>query len=445
VDCSSNNVLSCRPAQEDVKNCGACDKRCLDSGACSDGQCDAELERVRLIGGAAPYPHRASLAMADSGELFAAVEGEGEHLALPGGKASLWSGDNAIVKLDSRLDVSWSVVTSHPAQLVAAGADVWLVMSTMDSSVSIGDVTLELATGQVHAVAVKLSGADGHLLESHVFNTDSTSNGPRLVVTGDGAFLAMNLGSSIEYLGTSSQPPEPYHYAALFRLGKASPRWVPGELLSLSADDYGKLVVGVIAPGGLFPFSFGGESFKSGLRWGNIAAARYNTNLGHEASFLMQDSEPATALGVFPSGKDLLFFGGAISIAELRDFAGVRFGSVGIGAYDFAPNLLTSSHGRLLSAGYSPEKPRSLLGRNFDAEVGFVHAFSGKSGELEIAFSVPNEGMHMGVTGVALDATGRSLAIAFGFNGAFELSGRTYGLPSTRGLALMRLKLPPPT
>lgn len=446
VDCSTNNVLSCRPVQDDVKNCGDCDKRCLDSGACSAGQCDAEVQLVRLIGGAAPAPYRATLALGASGDLFAAVQADGEHLVLPGGKISLFEGDNAIIKLDANLDFVWSVIVSGSAQVVADGDDVWVVMSASGTNITIGDDSFEPDNqfdGQVVVVA-KLSGADGHLLESHRFGGDLAGREPKLVVTGAGAFLATNLATSIEYLGTTSLPPEPYYYAALFRLGKPSPRWVPGELLSLSADDHGKLVVGVMAPE-IVPISFGGDPLKSGLHHGNIAVARYNANLGHEASFMMSDQDPPTALGIFPAGRNLVFVGGALAATELRDFTGKRVGHAGDSAYDFAPNVLSLSASRVLSAGYSYGAPRSVAGRQFDAEVGFFHAFSATSGDLEVAFSVPNEGLHVGITGAALDAAGTSLVVAFGFNGAFELAGKTYGLPSTRGLALVRLKLPPPT
>jgi hypothetical protein len=400
------------------------------------------------MGGAAPAGYHALLAPDASGNSFAAIHAPGEHLLLPGGKTELWSGDDAILKLDAELEVVWSVPISLPAtQLVAEGDDVWLLITAGDADIAVGSTTFELTkTPNMYSlVAVKLDGKDGSIVASHELASDWYGGlAPKLVAGPGGAFLTVGVGESVDYLGTASKPPTANEHSALFRLGTAAPRWVPGEVVSLNLDDDQKVVVAVITPGGR-SVSFGGDSCKVDFRFGVTAAARYNAGLGHEASFCLTNEPITSTSAVLPLGSDLLFLHGPVDGMEIRDFTGKLLRTTGGGTYDFSPNLAVMSEGMLFTAGFSSGGAKTIQGRQFIDEVGFLHSFDAASGDLRAAFSVPNDGAKAGVTGVAVAPGAESLTVAFGFSGVFEFAGKKWGLPVTRGLALARVKLHPAT
>lgn len=440
TDCDAGAAFDCRALATDATSCGACGKQCSSASSCVASQCDAEVEQVRLYGGADAVAFSAPLVVGSSGNFYTSVFASGEHRALPDGQSPLWSSDLALVKLTQDGSFVWAVPTSERiADLATAGDDVWVALFS-GAAIQFGSSKYELAQGHLGlGMLLKVSGVDGAVLESQRFDFLTSVQGmsAKLLVDSDGVWVTF-AGGTVDYLGTTSTPPD--SYSALFRSGTAVPAWVPGDALNLAFDDDGKIVLGDLTPPG--SFSFGGDALNCTIRFGCTAWARYSKQLTYDAAFLSADGDGAAVL---PLNGDALFVRTSGTYFKLYDTTGKLLSSRGEFPYEAVE--LSQNGSKIASYGSTYEAEIQLAGRSFAKHQSFFVIIDAATGLVENGFSMSSgyaNGMHTGIDGFAVDWTKGTVLVSYLFDGTFTLGGKSYGQDGVRGVAFIKLKLAQP-
>jgi hypothetical protein len=167
ADCKAGEGVDCRETDSDPSNCGGCSQQCLPASGCAAGTCDAEVELVKMYGGADTVASASQLEMDADGNLYAALDATGEHRALPAGQLPLWSSDHALVKLDKNADFLWAVPILDVA---TSGSDVWIAVAG-DAQIQVGESSFALADQHLGlGLLLKLSGASGAILSVERFD-----------------------------------------------------------------------------------------------------------------------------------------------------------------------------------------------------------------------------------------------------------------------------------
>lgn len=439
LDCSDATLLECRPVLDDPANCGACDRKCMTGSQCYDGACSVEVRSVRLFGDEAAAPGSALLARADDGGYFVGLGTTGPHRALPAGAQPLWEGA-AVGKLDADFEVEWLVPTSARIVAVAsAGSDFWVVVSTNQSAVTFGSSSYEPAFGRSGLfLAFKLKGDDGTLLEEHRFDTYDSTSVAQLVTDGDGAWLVIGtLSGAIDYQGISSTPPSGSYSSVLYRLGSASPRWLPGIVQSFHADDDERLLLGV-SVGFLGNISFGGDTFSTG-KLDQAATARYSKLLKHDISFVLPP-EFGPAQAVLPMGDDLVFVGHDDAFLKTYDASGVIKSAEGPDGARFSIVASELRAGKLHFLGRGWGTTHTFAGIELPGSEAFFMTFDVATGELQTVI-FPGESE---ISSFVLDESGSTLSLGLSLDGALWLDGETYNTNGTNGVAFVDFELNAP-
>jgi hypothetical protein len=396
--------------------------------------------------GGAGLPSASELVMDGSENLYAALSATGGYRALPAGATSLWSSHNAVVKLDKNADFVWAVPTNFPILAIAtSGSDVWLAIAG-DAAIQVGEASYAVADQRLGlGLLLKLSGATGAILDTQRF--DFLANRPfsaHLLVANDGVWCAFGDAGTVDYLGSTSQPPDEPYFTALFRVGTAAPRWLPGYVTNLAFDAKGKIVVSDAAPGFGKSFSFGGDTFTT-AKLDRAAAARYTKDLAHEASFMLPFEEFAMSTAV-PMGDNVLFVGATAAYFETYDFTGKLLASTG-GQLPLYQAGLRQSGSNVTGYGSTDEVARKVGERDFPKHSSYFVTVDSATGKVDKAFTVASiysSGIVTGISGFALDKTESSATVAMFFDSTFDIGSATYGQAGTRGIAFVKLKLRQP-
>jgi hypothetical protein len=417
----------------------------LPASGCAAGTCDAEVELVKMYGGVDTLPYGSQLEMDASGNLYAALDAMGEHRALPDGQLPLWSSEHALVKLSENADFVWAVPTNFAILSVAtSGSDVWIAIAG-DAQINVGESSFALADQHIGlGLLLKLSGASGAILSVERFDFANRPTAARLLIGSDGVWVAFADGGDVDYLGTTSPQLGLPYYTAMFRVGTAKARWLPGYVTNLAFDANGKIVVSDAAPGFAASFSFGGDTFTT-AKLDRAAAARYTKDLAHEASFMLPFEEYDVSTG-FPLGNDVLFVGATAGFFETYDFTGKQL-TVSGGQLPLFLLGTRQSGSKASGLGSTSDQAQQVGTRNFAKHSSYFASIDSASGQIDKAFSVASasaNGITTGLSAFATNTADSSLVVSLFFNGTFDLGSATYGQTGSKGVAFVKLKLREP-
>jgi hypothetical protein len=444
-DCNPGAAFDCRATDSDPLACGSCIKKCLPASGCNGGACDAEVQSVVAYGAVDALPTASQLVADAGGNFFAALSATGDYRALPSRQTSLWSSDQALIKLDKNAAFVWAVPSNFPILAVAAsGSDVWIGIAG-DAAIQVGEKSFALAAQHLGlAMLLKLDGTTGAILASERFDFSARPYYSRLLVDSDGVWVTFGAGGTVDYLGTNSAPPGEPYTSVLFHVGAPEPRWLPGSVMNLALDDNGKIVVGDLAPGYGTSFSFGGDTFTIG-KDPRAAAARYTKDLVHEASFILPADEDQLSTGL-PLGTDVLFVNASRAHFVTYDFTGKLLAS-SADLFRLNQSGLQQSGSKVAGYGYVGDQGLQVDGRNFAKETSYWVNIDSAKGVIDRSFGIPStfsNGIRTGIAGAVMDATGSSVLVATFFDEELILGGSIYSQPGYRGIAFVKMKLRAP-